>query len=234
MLLDEDAITSASYILPEAPLYSRRPISATTALHHLLIDSKYIALHSHPPSSCFHLIMHAYHFDNLPGDQRLPHNSASPVSLDTLKSMNVLYMNIPVDGYEERLATVAKEGDYKNHDIISISKEGLGDQYNAKIKAFYEEHMHEDDELRYLLAGSGYFDIREAPTDSWIRLALTAGDLIALPAGIYHRFTLDTWRQRENCPTDVPKWTALNRGPETEGHPIRLAYLKSLETVATV
>ncbi|KAK0505719.1 Acireductone dioxygenase ARD family [Armillaria luteobubalina] len=180
--------------------------------------------------------MRAYYFDNVPGDQRLPHDSARPVSLVALKSLNLLYMNIPVDGYEERLATVAKEGDYKNHDIISISKEGLGDQYNAKIKAFYEEHLHEDDELRYLLAGSGYFDIREASTDSWIRLALTAGDLIALPAGIYHRFTLDTG---DNVRTvrlfkDVPKWTALNRSPETEAHPIRLAYLKSLETVATV
>ncbi|KAG7452266.1 Acireductone dioxygenase [Guyanagaster necrorhizus] len=199
--------------------------------------------------------MRAYYFDNLPGDQRLPHDSARPVSLDALKSLNLLYMNIPVDGYEERIATVAEEGDYKNHDIISISKEGLGDLYDAKIKAFYEEHMHEDDELRYLLAGSGYFDIRgapvsetldsvlkcfmhfaEAPTDSWIRLALTAGDLIALPAGIYHRFTLDT---SDNVRTvrlfkDVPKWTALNRGPETENHPIRIAYLKSLGTVTTV
>ncbi len=71
--------------------------------------------------------MRAYYFDNLPGDQRLPHDSARPVSLDALKSLNLLYMNVPVDGYEERIATVAKEGDYKNHDIISISKDGLGD-----------------------------------------------------------------------------------------------------------
>ncbi|KAK0465536.1 RmlC-like cupin domain-containing protein [Desarmillaria tabescens] len=150
--------------------------------------------------------MRAYYFDNLPGDQRLPHDSARPVSLDALKSLDLLYMNIPVDGYEEKIATVAKEGDYKNHDVISISKEGLGDQYDAKIKAFYEEHMHEDDELRYLLAGSGYFDIRD--TDDNVR-------------------TVRLFK-------DVPKWTALNRGPETENHPIRVAYLKSLETVTTV
>ena len=63
-------------------------------------------------------------------------------------------------------------------------------------------HLHEDDEIRYILGGSGFFDVRGAlssfPTaqyrhadrigaghfeDQWIRLALEKGDLIVLPPG---------------------------------------------------
>lgn len=69
--------------------------------------------------------------------------------------------------------------------------------------------MHEDDEIRYILSGSGFWDVRgrkgqrylliaiidpinaESPTEAWIRMAIGPGDLLVTPAGLYHRFTLD-------------------------------------------
>lgn len=75
--------------------------------------------------------MHAYYFDNQPGDQRLPHHNLEPsssVDVETLKRIKVESWNIPVEkGYEEKLDDIAKERAYKNRDVITLSKENLGE-----------------------------------------------------------------------------------------------------------
>jgi hypothetical protein len=72
----------------------------------------------------------------------------------------VQYWRIPVEGHEAKLDEVAKERDYKNRDVINVTKEGLGEvstpsytfspirrscmrsiyqSYEQKIKSFFEE-----------------------------------------------------------------------------------------------
>lgn len=178
--------------------------------------------------------MHSYLYDNdVNQDQRKPHHSGQTVSLETLKKLGVLHWTIPVDqhrSWEDSIDQVAVERAYKNRDIITITREGLGDAYESKLKMFFEEHMHEDEEIRYILEGSGFFDVREVDSEEWIRIAVEAGDLIILPAGIYHRFTLDEKNMIKAMRLfkDEPKWTPYNRSKETDINPYRLNYLKHI------
>ncbi|KAL4068001.1 Acireductone dioxygenase ARD family [Scleroderma yunnanense] len=179
--------------------------------------------------------MRAYYFDDLPGDQRAQHDSGIPVEPGVLDKIGVLHWRIPVPTDEKYtgIDAVAQERNYKNRDVITITKEGLGDLYESKIKTFYEEHMHEDEEIRYILEGSGYFDVRDHPTDAWIRCAVVAGDLLVLPAGIYHRFTLDEKNtiKAMRLFKDEPKWTPYNRSEETDANSFRVEYLRNIAVV---
>jgi 1,2-dihydroxy-3-keto-5-methylthiopentene dioxygenase len=104
-----------------------------------------------------------------------------------LKQLGVLYYHYPDLPDVDRLAS---ERGYKNRDEIKISPEAMGAVYEDKVKMFFNEHLHEDEEIRYIRDGQGFFDVR-SKGDEWVRIFLSKDDLIILPAGIYHRFTTD-------------------------------------------
>jgi 1,2-dihydroxy-3-keto-5-methylthiopentene dioxygenase len=76
---------------------------------------------------------------------------------------------------------------YVSQDIVELSPATPDlSQICAKFSA---EHLHTDDEVRYVLDGEGIFDIRSAD-DRWMRVTVQKGDLIVVPADRYHRFSL--------------------------------------------
>jgi 1,2-dihydroxy-3-keto-5-methylthiopentene dioxygenase len=79
------------------------------------------------------------------------------------------------------------------------------------------------------LDGSGFFDVRNEE-DKWIRIIVKKGDLLVLPAGIYHRFTLDEKEYLKAmrlflATQKEPIWTPVNRSLEADVDPIRKDYV---------
>ncbi|KJZ70810.1 1,2-dihydroxy-3-keto-5-methylthiopentene dioxygenase [Hirsutella minnesotensis 3608] len=168
--------------------------------------------------------MKAYFFDNNPGDQRLAHDSGRPVSVSELAKLGVLYYYLPsMDGVND----LATERGYKNRDEVKVSPDTMGAAYEEKVKTFFHEHLHEDEEIRYIREGQGYFDVR-SENDDWVRVRLEKHDLLILPAGIYHRFTTDesNYVHALRLFKDEPKWTPLNRTPELNTNTMRVDYVK--------
>ncbi|CAI8604615.1 unnamed protein product [Vicia faba] len=178
------------------------------------------------------MAIQAWLMDDSNEDPRLPHlgNPNQFVSLDELAELGVLYWKLNPNDYEnyQELKKIREARGYNYMDVLDLCPEKV-ENYEEKLKNFYTEHIHEDEEIRYCLEGSGYFDIRDKG-DRWIRIWIKAGDLIILPAGIYHRFALDTsnYVKLMRLFMGEPVWTAYNR-PQ-EDNPARQEYIKGLVT----
>ncbi|KAI9098283.1 1,2-dihydroxy-3-keto-5-methylthiopentene dioxygenase [Phlyctochytrium arcticum] len=162
-----------------------------------------------------------------PGQAPHRYSPNRPVALSQIAKLGVRVARIDLANYQSHIANLVASTPYAHMDEITISRSTLPN-YDALLAMFYAEHIHPDEEVRYVVEGSGYFDLR-TPNDLWIRLQAGPGDLIILPPGLYHRFTLDS-RDYIKCVRlfrETTAWTSINRSDAADSHPDRLAYLKS-------
>ena len=76
---------------------------------------------------------------------------------------------------------------YVEQDVIQLNPDTPN--LEGICAQFKDEHLHTDDEVRFVLSGEGIFDIRSGD-DRWMRVTVSAGDLIVVPKDRYHRFFL--------------------------------------------
>lgn len=123
--------------------------------------------------------MHAHFLDG----------AGEPVTSEYLGRHGVTYEAFPTDPavYQAPLDTLKARNGYIQQDVVELSP--ATPNLDTICAKFIDEHIHDDDEVRFVLAGEGIFDIRD-DTERWMRVQVEAGDLIVVPAGRNHRFLL--------------------------------------------
>jgi len=171
-------------------------------------------------------------------DNRLEPNV--PISVAQLRDIGIAYWKMdaesytypikavpwdPKDAMDPKLQQLRDDRGYSYADIITVHPDHLP-EYELKLKSFFEEHIHDAEEIRYIVGGSGFFDVRDKE-DNWIRIHVKKGDLMTLPEGIYHRFTcdMDNIVHAMRLFQGQPVWTPFNR-PSCDDHPSRKKYVE--------
>ncbi|KAI6148000.1 1,2-dihydroxy-3-keto-5-methylthiopentene dioxygenase [Pisolithus tinctorius] len=181
-----------------------------------------------------------YYLDDSSADPRLPMTLGGPWTTPT---------SLPLGSSTGTFPYQATRG-YHYHDFVTLNKETLGEALESVLDGFYEEHMHEFEEARYILSGHGYWDIRgkylthirkfhnlsfssEHPTETWIRFKVGPGDLVILPPGMFHRFTLDEKSDLSSMRMflETPSRHALPRGKVADENPYRVDYLRTISVL---
>jgi 1,2-dihydroxy-3-keto-5-methylthiopentene dioxygenase len=97
-----------------------------------------------------------------------------------------------LQAYKKEIDQLKTRGGYVTADVINITAQTPG--LDAMLAKFSREHWHDEDEVRFILAGSGVFHIHPegGPVTA---IEVEAGDLIRVPRGTWHWFDLCTDRQ---------------------------------------
>lgn len=92
-----------------------------------------------------------------------------------------------LESVDDRFLALRTQYGYTNRDLVVIHE--TTPDLPAMLQKFDRVHYHEDDEVRYVLAGRGYFGFVE-PSGKQFVLEVLAGDYIHIPGHTEHWFEM--------------------------------------------
>jgi 1,2-dihydroxy-3-keto-5-methylthiopentene dioxygenase len=92
-----------------------------------------------------------------------------------------------LEAYAGEIERLKARGGYVTADVIDVSPQTAG--LEAMLARFSREHWHDEDEVRFILRGSGLFHVRP-PQGPVHAIEVGPGDLLRVPRGTRHWFDL--------------------------------------------
>lgn len=89
--------------------------------------------------------------------------------------------------YADKLDELKARGGYASADVIDVTAATPG--LETMLARFSREHLHDEDEVRFVVEGRGVFHIHPAQGPIFA-IEVEAGDLISVPRGTLHWFDL--------------------------------------------
>jgi len=89
--------------------------------------------------------------------------------------------------YAREVDELKQRGGYVTADVIDVNPATPG--LEEMLAKFNREHWHDEDEVRFIIAGSGLFHIHSTG-GAVLAIEVEAGDLIRVPRGTLHWFNL--------------------------------------------
>jgi 1,2-dihydroxy-3-keto-5-methylthiopentene dioxygenase len=105
----------------------------------------------------------------------------APAALDDAQKQAVL------DAYRDKLGELAKSHGYIEADLVVLHPETPG--LDAALARFDRQHLHTDDEVRYIVDGRGVFGFAPDGHEKF-EVEVHPGEYISVPANAWHWFEL--------------------------------------------
>ena len=118
------------------------------------------------------LATHGIDYERWPTDDRVAADAAAE---DVFKA------------YSSEIEALKARGGYITADVIDVTPETPG--LETMLARFNREHWHDEDEVRFIIAGNGVFHIHTGD-GKVLAIVVESGDLIRVPRGTRHWFDL--------------------------------------------